>query len=91
MEVLLIIVFIVILTIQIIVEPRVHINKIELKIDSMNSRLIEYEKRTHFDGIGPFIVIDKGKTIYKISYEYNGERKEGWVRFGGIDRVDWRF
>lgn len=67
-----------------------HESSIESQIESIGGRLIGYEKRSIFSGIGPFTVVGKGRMVYKIDYEVNGVIKEGWVRFGGIMGPDWR-
>ncbi len=61
-----------------------HELKIKNQIESMGGRLLSYEKRNMFTGIGPFHVVGKGRMVYRIDYEVNGVMKEGWVRFGGL-------
>ncbi|WP_053956359.1 hypothetical protein [Inediibacterium massiliense] len=67
-----------------------HKDSIANKIDSIGGRLINYEKRGFFSGIGPFTIVGKGRMIYRIEYEVDGIKKEGWVRFGGLFGPDWR-
>ncbi len=67
-----------------------HELKIKNQIESMGGRLLSYEKRNMFTGIGPFHVVGKGRMVYRIDYEVNGVMKEGWVRFGGLFGPDWR-
>jgi hypothetical protein len=67
-----------------------HQDSIEGKIDFLGGRLISYERRNFFTGIGPFVVVGKGRMVYRIEYEVNGIKKEGWVRFGGMLGPDWR-
>lgn len=86
-----VIVFIIIISIIIyFVRSESHQDSIASKVDSLGGRLISYEKRNFFTGIGPFMVVGKGRMVYKIEYEINGIKKEGWVRFGGITGPVWR-
>ena len=68
-----------------------HGKRIESEVNSRGGSLIDYKRCNIFTGIGPFIVVGKGRTVYRIEYEVNGNRKVGWVRFGGIIGPDWRF
>lgn len=67
-----------------------HKDSIANKIDSIGGHLISYEKRGFFSGIGPFTIVGKGRMIYRIEYEVDDIKKEGWVRFGGLFGPDWR-
>lgn len=82
--------FIIISIIIYFVRSESHQDSIASKVDSLRGRLISYEKRNFFTGIGPFMVVGKGRMVYRIEYEMNGIKKEGWVRFGGITGPDWR-
>lgn len=90
MELLVIIVFIVIGIILYLIRSESHQTRIESMINSLGGSLIGYERRNIFTGLGPFMVVGKGRMIYRIDYEIGGIRKEGWVRFGGIAGPDWR-
>ena len=68
-----------------------HQKSIENKVKSFGGTLIGYERRSVFSGIGPFHIVGEGRMVYRIEYELGGEKKEGWVRFGGIMGPDWRF
>lgn len=65
-------------------------DKIEEMIRSIGGEVVNVERRNFFTGIGPFMVVGKGRTVYRIEYRVEGELKEGWVRFGGMLGPDWR-
>ncbi len=67
-----------------------HEDKINRQILALGGRVVSIEKMGFFDGLGPFIVVGKGRTVYRIEYQVGDEVKEGWVRFGGIMGPDWR-
>jgi len=67
-----------------------HKEKIYEKIKSINGTVISIERSGIFSDIGPFMVVGKGRTIYRIEYKVGNEIKEGWVRFGGFFGPDWR-
>lgn len=60
------------------------------KIEEMGGNHLNHERRWGFIGIGPYKMVGKGQTVYWFSYEINGHRKEGWVKFGSIFGPDWR-
>ncbi|WBW95605.1 hypothetical protein [Oceanirhabdus sp. W0125-5] len=91
MEGLIIIILIVVIIVFSGMRTESHKTKIETQVLYLGGTLIGYERRNIFTGLGPFTVVGKGRVVYKIDYEVNGERKEGWVRFGGITGPDWRF
>jgi hypothetical protein len=66
--------------------------KIREKIeDEMDGKLINYEKRSFFNGgTGPFRRTGR-RSVYRVEY-YNrsGQRKAIWVRFGGWFGEEWR-
>jgi hypothetical protein len=39
---------------------------------------------------GAFMVVGKGRTVYRIEYRIGDDGREGWVRFGGLFGPDWR-
>lgn len=90
MELIVIIVFIVIGIILFFIRSESHQTSIESKINSLGGSLNGYERCNIITGLGPFMVVGKGRVIYRIDYEVDGIRKEGWVRFGGITGPDWR-
>lgn len=65
--------------------------RIEEEIRSMGGQVISIERRNFFTGLGPFMVVGKGRVVYRIEYRVGNEVKEGWVRFGGLFGPDWRF
>ncbi len=66
-------------------------NKIEEYVRSLGGTVVSYEKHGLFNGLGPFMVVGRGRTVYKVIYKLNGDNREGWVRFGGMFGPDWRF
>ena len=67
-----------------------HESSINSQIESLGGRVISIERRSFFSGLGPFHVVGKGRVVYRIEYEVNGQLMEGWVRFGGLMGPDWR-
>lgn len=65
-------------------------NKIQEKIGSIGGEVLNIERRNFLTGIGPFMVVGKGRTIFYIEYRVDDELREGWVRFGGLFGPDWR-
>ncbi|WFD08715.1 hypothetical protein [Tepidibacter hydrothermalis] len=90
MEGLIIVLFVIIAMIMHFSRIESHEDNIKNKIDSLGGCLINYERRNFFTGIGPFILVGKRKMVYRIEYEVEGIKKEGWVRFGGLSGPDWR-
>ncbi len=65
--------------------------KIEAKVEGISGRLIQAERKLWLLGSdSPFKIVMKGQTVYKITYELNGETKVGWVKFGSLQGNDWR-
>ncbi|WP_026477854.1 hypothetical protein [Alkaliphilus transvaalensis] len=64
--------------------------KIHNHIESIGGKVVSIEKRGMFSGIGPFSIVGKNRTIYRILYIKGDRQKEGWVRFGGLMGPDWR-
>ena len=60
------------------------------KIESMGGKVDAIERRNFFSGIGPFTIVGKNKVVYRIVYRVNDQRKEIWVRFGGLLGPEWR-
>lgn len=90
MQGFMIVVFIILILFLYIIQNFEHENKINRKIESIGGRVISIESRNLFSGIGPFMVVGKGRTVYRIEYQVGDEEREGWVRFGGILGPDWR-
>jgi hypothetical protein len=65
-----------------------HNNKIRDYIESIGGEVINIERRTF--STGPFILVGRGRTVYRIEYRTGNETREGWVRFGGFFGPDWR-
>ncbi|MDP4181429.1 MAG: hypothetical protein Q8942_10090 [Bacillota bacterium] len=60
------------------------------KIQSIGGTVISIERRNFFSGIGPFLVVGRGRVVYRIEYRLDDRAIEGWVRFGGLFGPDWR-
>lgn len=88
MGALVIVVFIIFAVIMFIVQGESHKRKITEEVNSMGGQVINIERKT-FDR-GPFVIVGKGKTIYRFEYSIDNEIKEGWVRFGSIFGPDWK-
>ena len=73
-----------------ILQKESHITRINNQIEAMGGKVISIEKRSILSGLGPFMVVGKGRTVYKIQYSIRNEEIEGWVRFGGLMGPDWR-
>lgn len=71
-----------------ILQNSYHKDKINEYIDSIGGTVINIERRTF--RTGPFFMVGKGRTVYRIEYTIDGETKEGWVKFGGWGGPDWR-
>lgn len=67
-----------------------HTNLINEQVASMGGSVISIERRNFFTGLGPFMVVGKGRTIYRFEYTIGSIKHEGWVRFGGLFGADWR-
>jgi hypothetical protein len=87
---IIIIIFAVLILFLLIFQTSGRENKIDEKIRSIGGEVISKERRNFFTGIGPFMVVGKGRAVYRIEYRIDGEIKEGWVRFGGLLGPDWR-
>lgn len=90
MEGLIIIAFVIFGIFIFIIQTSRYESKIEEKIKSIGGQVINIERKNLFTGIGPFMVVGKGRSVYRIEYTVNGVTKEGWVRFGGLFGADWR-
>jgi hypothetical protein len=90
LEGIIIAVFAIFVVCLIILIPRWHRSRINDKIDSIGGTVLSIERRNFFTGIGPFKIVGKGRTVYRIEYKIQDQTKEGWVKFGGIMGADWR-
>jgi hypothetical protein len=71
-----------------ILQKENHERRINEQIEGMGGRVISIEKKIF--STGPFMVVGKGRTVYRIEYRVNDAIREGWVRFGGLFGPDWR-
>jgi hypothetical protein len=71
-----------------ILQGQSHERKITEQIESKGGRVISIEKKLF--STGPFMVVGKGRTVYRIEYRIGDDDREGWVRFGGLFGPDWR-
>lgn len=69
---------------------KVRRRKIEEEITSMGGEVMNIERRNFLSGTGPFVLVGRGRAVYKIEYYLGGETKEGWVKFGRIYGPDWK-
>lgn len=60
------------------------------KVESMGGTVISIERRNFFTGLGPFMIVGRGRSVYRFRYSVNKHEEEGWVRFGGLLGPDWR-
>lgn len=90
MEVILIVGVIILGVIFFVFRINWHKNRIEEYIKSMGGEVINIERRNFFTGLGPFMVVGKGRIVYRIEYRLGDETREGWVRFGGLLGPDWK-
>jgi len=90
MEGMLMIVFVVFGIVMFIAIGSGRENKIQEKVREMGGEVITIERRNFFTGIGPFMVVGKGRVIYRFEYRIGSQVMEGWVRFGGLFGPDWR-
>jgi len=71
-------------------------NNLRMKIEELKKELnslievINIERRNFFKGIGPFMVVGRGRVVYRIEYRIGDQVKEGWVKFGRLFGPDWR-
>lgn len=92
MEALVILLFIGMAIVMYFVRAESHSEKIGAYVESLGGILIEFDTAGLFKGgLGPFMVVGKGRVVYHVIYKINNEKREGWVRFGGIGGPDWRF
>ena len=64
--------------------------EIREKIGSVDGKVLNIERRDFFSGLGPFAIVGKGKAVYRVEYQIRDQKKESWVRFGGLSGPDWR-
>jgi hypothetical protein len=88
MGVFAVILFIILAIVISVLQGQSHERKITEQIKSMGGRVISIEKKLF--STGPFMVVGKGRTVYKIEYRIGNDDNEGWVRFGGLFGPDWR-
>lgn len=88
MKVAIILLFIVLLIVISVLQKENHERRINEQIEGMGGRVISIEKKLF--STGPFMVVAKGRTVYRIEYRINDSIREGWVRFGGLFGPDWR-
>ena len=63
---------------------------IQDRVQSMGGRYLSHDREWGLIGAGPYKLVGKGQTVYRITYELEGTTKEGWVKFGGLMGPDWR-
>jgi hypothetical protein len=80
--------FIVLIVVIAVLQNASHDRRINEQIERIGGRVISIEKKLF--STGPFMVVGKGRTVYRIEYRINDSLREGWVRFGGLFGPDWR-
>jgi hypothetical protein len=88
MGIFVVIIFIILAVAMSVLQGESHERKIKEQIESMGGKVISIEKKLF--SIGPFMVVGKGRTVYRIEYSIDNRIIEGWVRFGGLFGPDWR-
>jgi hypothetical protein len=71
-----------------IVQIKNHKRKIKEKVHLLGGEVITIERKTFFTG--PFFVVRRGRTVYRIEYKKDNSIKVGWVKFGDLSGPDWR-
>jgi hypothetical protein len=88
MQAVIIVIFIAFAVSISILQHKSHQRKITEKIHSIGGVVINIERKA-FSG-GPFFMVGKGRTVYRIEYRKDNEVREGWVKFGDLSGADWR-
>jgi hypothetical protein len=88
MEAVIIILFVVFAVSISILQHKSHQRKITEQIHSIGGEVINTERKTF--SRGPFFMVGKGRTVYRIEYRKDDEVREGWVKFGDLFGPDWR-
>jgi hypothetical protein len=88
MQVVIIVIFIVFAVSISILQYKSHKRKITEQIHSIGGEVIDIERKA-FSG-GPFFMVGKGRTVYRIEYRKDNKVREGWVKFGGLFGAEWR-
>jgi hypothetical protein len=88
MEAIVIVMFVTVAVLISITQDKSHVQKIEEKINGLGGQIIKIEREKF--STGPFMIIARGKTVYRVNYKMSGETKEGWVKFGDLFGPDWR-
>lgn len=71
-----------------IIQQQNHERKINEYVESLGGYVITIEHKTF--ATGPFILVGKGRTVYRFEYSIGNQSKEGWVKFGSLFGPDWR-
>jgi len=70
------------------IERENHEERINEYLSSMGGKVLTTERKSFLTG--PFLVVGKGRRVYRFEYKIGNEIKEGWVKFGGLMGPDWR-
>jgi hypothetical protein len=70
------------------VQSEGHEKKIYQQVRNMGGQVIRIERKTF--STGPFFLVGKGRTVYRIEYKIGDSIREGWVKFGDLFGPDWR-
>jgi hypothetical protein len=88
MEIVIIVIFIAFAISISVLQHKSHQRKITEQIHSIGGVVINIERKA-FSG-GPFFMVGKGRTVYRIEYRKDNKVREGWVKFGGLFGAEWR-
>jgi hypothetical protein len=88
MKVFAIVIFVVFAILLSVLQVKRHKRKITEQIHSIGGEVISIKKQNFSPG--PFIIVGRGRTVYRIEYIKNSEVKYGWVKFGDLFGPDWR-
>lgn len=64
--------------------------KIKEMVATQGGEFISLERRNFIAGLGPFMMVGKGRSVYRFEYRVGTEIREGWVKFGNLFGPDWR-
>lgn len=88
MDAVIIVVFVTLAILIAVLQRTSHQRRITDKIHSIGGEVISIERKA-ISG-GPFFIIGKGRTVYRIEYRKGAETKEGWVKFGDLFGPEWK-
>lgn len=88
MSVVLILLFAIFVVLISFLQVRSHKQKIREKVHSIGGEVISIKREFFFKG--PFLVVRRGRTMYKFQYSKDNIIKIGWVLFGDLSGPHWK-